>query len=218
MAEVPKRMSLRIASWVSLGSVAACAIIWMSRGIYVYWNDGRIVNFLAAWIPFVLSILLAFVPEREMTTIKKLLWRSSVIAVGFAWSVVLWHQQVIADQQAKSDQQQIVADAVGKSNQHSDQQIGAVRTDVQGVKSDMQAVKRDLENKFGEAISKSTSSLSESIVKAGKPELAHVQFTFWPTDLKRWPIVETKLPLVNGAVEVSLTFRATGHMAKGLKI
>jgi hypothetical protein len=99
---------------------------------------------LAAWISFVLSF--AFVPEHKMSTTKKILWRSGVIAVGFIWSVVLWHQQVITDKTAKEDQERIVTKAVTQSNEHSDKQIGAVRQDVQGVETDMQGVKRDLEN------------------------------------------------------------------------
>src|SRR5216684_8879088 len=80
MAE--KRMSYRTALYVAGTSVATCAILWLSWGIYLYWNDLKLVNFLAAWIPFVLSLLLAFVPEHEMTPVKKFFWRSSVIGIG----------------------------------------------------------------------------------------------------------------------------------------
>src|SRR5258707_14704092 len=91
------RLSLRPALWVAFGSSSACALVWLGWGIYLYWNDVRLVNFLAAWIPFVLSILVAFVPEHKMTTAKKYLWRGGVMFVGLAWSIVLWHQQVVTD-------------------------------------------------------------------------------------------------------------------------
>ena len=90
-------MSLKGPFWVAGTSVSACALVCLGWGTYLYWNDVKLINFLAAWIPFVISILLAFVPEHEMTATKKFLWRFGVISVGFIWSAVLWHQQVITD-------------------------------------------------------------------------------------------------------------------------
>jgi hypothetical protein len=207
--EKAKRMSFRVPLWVAVASFSACGLFWLFWGIYLYWNDVRLVNFLAAWIPFVLSILLAFVPEHKMSTKKKVLWRSSVIFIGFVWSVVLWHQQVITDLEAKKDQTAIVTQAVTQSNQHSDEQIGAVRSDVQGVKSDVQGVKKDLQD----TVKKSTSSLSESIGKVGKPEppqLAKLRFTLWTdaTNSEQFPLVtETTLQVHEGSVAVEFTIQ-----------
>jgi hypothetical protein len=177
-----KGMSMRVPIWVAVSSASACALIWLCWGIYLYWNDVRLLNFLAAWIPFVLSVLLAFVPEHKMSTRKKILWRSGVITVGFIWSVVLWHQQVIMDKTAREDQTRIVTQAVTQSNEHSDQQIGTVRSDVQGVKSDVQGVKKDLEAKINDTISKSTSEITSGLSKVGKPEPlepARVEFSLF---------------------------------------
>src|ERR1022692_1354441 len=107
-----KRMSMRIPSFIGIATVVFCALIWLCRGMYVYWDDPKIVNFLAAWIPLVLSILVAFVPEHQMTVKKKIMWRGSVILVGFIWSVVLWHQQDITDRIARADQERMVTNAV----------------------------------------------------------------------------------------------------------
>ena len=176
------RMSMRTPLWVAAGSVLACGLAWLSCGVYIYWNNPKLINFLAAWIPFVLSLLLAFVPEREMNTRKRIIWRSSVVGIGFIWSVVLWHQQVIVDESARQDQIKIVTTAVTQSNQHSDLQIGMVRSDLQGVKNDVQDVKKDLEVEISDTISKSTSRISESIGKVNKPippELATLQLSLY---------------------------------------
>ena len=133
--------------------------------------------------------------------------------MGFVWSVVLWHQQVITERRTKEDQERIVATAVTQSNQHSDQQIGAVRSDVRGVKTDMQDVKKDLETKISDTISKSTSTLSESIGKVNKPipqELARLQFRIFVEGILADdpPILRTSLNEdTNGNVTVGVFFR-----------
>ena len=173
--EQSKRLSPRMALWVAGSSVAACALVWTGWGIRLYWNDVRLINFLAAWIPFVLSTLLAFVPEHKMTTTKKWLWRCSVMLVGLSWSVVLWHQQVVTDATARKDQETIVTSAVSQANVHSDEQIGFVRKDVQGVKKDL----GDTAQKLSDLFVKSENDLSTSIGKVGKPEppeLAKIEF------------------------------------------
>jgi hypothetical protein len=201
--------------------VCACALVWICRGIYIHHRDDlKFVNFLAAWIPFVLSLLVAFVPESKMSTAKKIGWRTVVIAVGFVWSVVLWQQQLLAENSATADQERIVTTAVTRSNEHSDQQIGGVRSDVQGVKTDMQGVKKDLETKINDTISKSTSSLSESIGKVKLPpsEKASYEASLWPATLTDWPIREKSLPKVNGVVTLSFSFRVKNHMAKQTRL
>jgi hypothetical protein len=206
---VPSRqVSIRVPIWVAVASASACALIWLCRGIYLYWNDIKLLNFLAAWIPFVLSILIAFVPEHKMSRRKKISWRTSVIAIGFAWSVVLWHQQVIADNTAKQDQKTIVTDAVTQSNLHSDQEIGAVRSDVQGVKTDVQGVKKDLEGQISDTISKSTSDITNSLGKVGTPtpKYAQLQFSLWPGNPAQLPLTSSLVrPNADGSFSVDFT-------------
>jgi hypothetical protein len=178
-----KRLSVRPALWMAGASVLVCALIWTGWGVYLYWNDVRLVNFLAAWIPFVLSILLAFVPEHEMTSTKKLLWRSSVILVGLVWSIVLWHQQIVTDLVSREDSENMVANAVNKANAHSDPKIEAVQTEVKGVKTDVGGVKsdlRDTKDALSKMVSKSEYDITESLGKVGKPEppeLAKLRFS-----------------------------------------
>lgn len=167
-------MSYKVSIYVASGSVAGCGLLWLIWGIYLYWSDIRLVNFLAAWIPFVLSILLAFVPEHTMTRPKKYLWRSGVIAVGFIWSVVLWHQQVVADNTAKQDQARIVSQAVSESNQHSDGKIGQVEGDLQSTRADLEA----RIDKVPQLLTKTESDLNSSISKVGTAPVKYAQLQF----------------------------------------
>lgn len=132
MGVPPKTPRLSLRRPFTLAGIGAvlCAAAWTAKGIYLFWNDPKLVNFLAAWIPTVGSIVVAFVPEHEMSPAKKYIWRSSVILVGFAWSLVLWHQQVVTESTSLADQQRIVGEAVTQSNAHSDDQLGKLKTDM----------------------------------------------------------------------------------------
>ncbi len=167
------KLSLRRAAIITGIFVAGFLLLVFLRKLHVFgwWNNLNIINFLAAWIPFVISIFIAFVPEREMTVRQKWFWRSGVIVIGFIWSAVLWHQQVIMDTAAKTGQAEIVTKAVTQSNEHSDEQIAIVRDDVKGVK-----------NYLGERMNQSEFNLNNSISKVNKPiapELAYLQIYFW---------------------------------------
>jgi hypothetical protein len=174
-----QKMSYRIPIWVAVGAVTLCAIAWLCEGIYFYWHDVRLVNFLAAWIPFVLSTLIAFVPEREMSTLKKYLWRSGVIGVGFAWSVVLWHQQVVMDEVTKVDQTRIVTQAVTQSNIHSDEQIAGVRKDFQSESATLDEKIKGLSGQLSSTETHISGSISKIILP--DPQYAKLQFSFYST-------------------------------------
>ncbi len=199
--------------------VAVCTCILFRQKIYPYWNDVLVVNFFAAWIPFVLSILLAFVPEHEMTKSKKIIWRCGVIGAGFIWSALLWHQQVVADKAAKEDQERIVTKAVFESNQHSDQQIGNVRDDVKSVKGDVREVKGNLvstTHDIRNALSKSGIDISKSIEEMNKPvpsELAKLEFSFFSPFERVPPFSTTSLdPDKDGNFPVEFTFINTSNV------
>lgn len=210
LCSVPsERMSLRIPAIVSACSVGACAIIWLLRGLYIYWNDPKLVNFLAAWIPLVLSILLAFVPEHKMSTHKKIVWRSAVITIGFIWSLVLWHQQVIAEKALHDGETTLITEAVTQSNQHSDKKMGELRDEVvQGVRKDVQTSTDALTG----TIAKSDADLNTNIGKVGAPPLpvkARLQFSLWHDN-----ITDEEMPLLleaigydkDGSVPVEFSF------------
>jgi hypothetical protein len=174
-----QRISLRPSFWIIAGVACAGVAIWQRHHIATVWDDPKIVNFLAAWIPFVLSILLAFVPDHEMSTAKRIIWRGGVIFAGFAWSVVLWHQQVVTEHAAQADQENIVASAVTKANVHSDQQIGNVRQDLTKTAS-----KEDLSKTAGvltNILAKSQADLTSNInkLKPTAPEIPKFEFSIY---------------------------------------
>jgi hypothetical protein len=201
---------------IAIFALVACATLLVygpaSIGVVkAWWGNELLINFGAAWIPFVVSVLLAFIPDHEMKPKTRIVWRASVILAGFFYSALLWHQQTLNAMSSQSTQQTILNQAIKQSNEHSDQSIKEVRKDVQSVKSDMQDVRGD--------ISKSTSTLSESISKVKTvPDIAQVDFTFWPAAIKQWPMVEKHIPIENGAVNVDLTFMVKGHPAKALRV
>src|SRR5580698_5368595 len=73
-----------------------------------YWNNEQLIDFWTAWIPFAISILLAFIPDQQMKTKTRSVWRVLVIAFGFFYSVLLWHQQTLTAKSANAAQQQIL--------------------------------------------------------------------------------------------------------------
>lgn len=218
MAEVEskqKRFSIKKSGWIVIAIAGLCAAVWTGWGIHKYWNDPKLVNFLAAWIPTVGSIVIAFVPEGQMTPIKKWVWRSAVVGMGFAWSVILWHQQVVMEEANASDQKAIVAAAVNKSNQHADEKIGEVQHDVQGVKTDVGGVKSALKetaDALSSMVSKSEKSITSGLAKVGKPEppeLAKVQFSLFPEEsqINNLPILARSINQdKDGNIPVDVTF------------
>jgi hypothetical protein len=142
-----------------------------------------------------------------MTPRKKWLWRCGVIAAGFAWSAVLWHQQVISDVTAHKDQESIVTSAVTKANEHSDEQIGAVRKDVQEVKGDLGDTTRRLSDLF----IKTGNDISTSIGRVSNPAppvLARIEFSLWKDDINSSaPQLTKRINQDNdGATSVDLIF------------
>lgn len=164
-AEKSKRLSFRVCLAVAGAAVVFALLAWVMAGVYIYWNDPKLVSFLAAWIPTVGSIIIAFVPESRMTLAKKLIWRSTVIAVGFIWSMVLWHQQVITELANEKTQEAIVGKAIGASNEHSDSQISSVRTDIGEIKKDVGGLQKNIQA----TLSQSEKNLTRSITEVGKP-------------------------------------------------
>lgn len=201
-ATIPKKRRSRTVMALSAIAIIACICISLRRKIYPYWNDAMVVNFLAAWIPFVLSLLLAFVPEHEMTKGKKLAWRCSVIGIGFLWSAVLWHQQVVTDRAAKEDQERIVTKAVSESNRHSDEQIGNVRADLKGVKGDISNTTRNIAT----ALNQSGINISKSIARVNKPSPAELAELKLASFLRLMALRHSpQLPLAQTKMAISLS-------------
>src|SRR5579885_105622 len=199
-AEEPVRLSRRKRLLVTGLCVGLCVLTGI--GIRLFWNDAKVINFLAAWIPTVGSVIIAFVPESNMTAVRKWIWRTSVILIGVAWSAVLWHQQVIAESTTKQDQTAIVTDAVSKSNAHADEQIGHVREDVGKVQKVLgdSASKKDLSataTAITGIVSKYQSETSHEIksLAPAPPEIAKLEFSLFKVDIQT-----SKFPMLTDSV------------------
>ena len=179
-----KRTRIARVIGIGIGVVVLCPIlvhlgrVWIPR----VWGDLRFVNYFVAFIPTILSILFAFVIDKELERHMRTMWRIGIVACGILYSVALWHQQELTDKSNLETQKTIVSDAVKQANSHSDEKFVDVHKEVQGVKADVQGVKKDLADQIDKTVSKSTFSLNESIGKVGKPvspEAARVLFSLW---------------------------------------
>ena len=84
--------------------------------MFLHWDDPRLINDTVACIPVVLTIVIAFVPNLSKA---HTIWRIGIVAVGLAWSILLWKQQV----QAGHDQENAMARVLKEANEHSDKQM-----------------------------------------------------------------------------------------------
>ena len=150
-------------------SLPVAVWIWSHRG------DPKLINYAVDCIPVALTVLIAFIPDLRRAPMR---WRIAIVSIGLIWSILLWRKEVLT----VNDQRNALTEAVKEANEHSDKVIGAVRSDVQAIKTDVQGVKNDLEIQFNKTISKSTTTLSETIGKVNKPtppESARLQFSFF---------------------------------------
>lgn len=148
------------------------------RTLNEYWNNPQLVNFWAAWIPFAISILLAFIPDQQMKRKARIVWRVLIIFCGFFYSGLLWHQQTLTAASSTQEQRTILGEAVKQSNAHSDTEIGKVKTEVSAVRTDLRAATHEL----GAIVSQSEIDINKSISHVGKPEpaeLASLVATLW---------------------------------------
>ena len=188
-----KRLKYRTPVVVAATSVCACLSLFFGWGLHIYWNTPSLINFLAAWIPFVLSVLFAFVPsgkEMKHRWIRRG-WRGGVIAVGLFWSVMLWHQQALTDAAAMAANQKLLDSAVAQSNKHSDGRFD----DVQKKVSDLGT---EIDNKtaqIGQDFDKATGNLTSSITKISMPappEHAVLEISLFHEGMR-----DTELPLTH---------------------
>jgi hypothetical protein len=201
MGEKGSRISVRRPLFFAGASVIGCLLVFLLRGLYVYWDNLLLVNFLASWIPFVLSVLLAFVPSgKELRPVTRTTWRALVVAVGFSWSGLLWHQQALTAASALSDQQTLLNGA----NKHTDEQIGHVQVDIGNVQSQVEQDLQNTREALSSEVRDSANSLGSSIGKViipKSPEPAKLVFNLYKENApdKDFPIIsETLSPNKDG--------------------
>ena len=171
-----------------VGAVAAallvCPALILAGRAYLpkLWNDLHFVNFVVAWIPFVLGVLVAFVPDRELERRLRIGWRIVVILCGLIYSAVLWHEQALTDASSNKAQQELLAKAIGEANKHADEQFGRVHGEVQDVNKGLNQTKKDLV----EVVQDTSSALGVTIGKVTQqqpPELASLSVSLYTREL-----------------------------------
>lgn len=212
-----RRLSLRVPIFIASSSAAASVAMVAARWLFLHWADPdlqqRLVNFGAAWIPFVVSIILAWLPDWEKKRKASMMWRAVIVIAGLAWSVILWRQQTLSLESSRRDQQQLLDAAIEKSNQHSDAQITQVRKELETVnkhsyeetKSVKYALKTTTDTLTG-ALSKTASDLGQTISKTPIARKAILQFTFPTLERNTVPIRQISLSMTDGVVKVPFTF------------
>jgi len=124
-------MSLRQVWYSFLAALVVAAVVLGSAWFHTHWNDPDLqtvaVNFAVSWIPFLVTILVAFVPDLRKAHIA---WRVGIVSIGLVWSLLLARQQVLTINASRTDQKIIVKEAVGNANQHSDESIATLREDI----------------------------------------------------------------------------------------
>jgi hypothetical protein len=211
MSHTSRRLSLRLPLIVGGIAFALCAFAFLASGMYLDWNSPKLINFLAAWIPFVLSVLFAFVPSgKEMKREWiKWAWRGAVVVIGFFWSVMLWHQQDLTDKANLEQTQKAIGTAVQKASDLAEPQFQKVRDQVGGVKDDLKKTESDIATKLDQ----STSLLNAGLGKVGKPdppEPARLRVSLWKEGQSQTaePVEsETIQPNADGSVTAQFLIR-----------
>ena len=159
------------------GGVIAAAVLLGTLWGWLHKDDPRFVNYSVALVPVILSILIAFVPDLRKAHMA---WRIAIVGIGMLWSVLLWRQQVISDQQQSDALMHVVETAnkhtdqtVAKANDHTDTEVGMVRDDLKAnrTRSDEQnsALKQDV-GTLASLIAKQDADLTASMNKVGRPD------------------------------------------------
>ena len=86
--------------FTGLGIIVLCPILVYFGRIWIpkVWGDLRFVNYFVAFIPTILSILFAFIVDKDLEVRLRKVWRFSIVGCGILYSVALWHQQKLTDQ------------------------------------------------------------------------------------------------------------------------
>ncbi len=220
-----KRMPVKWLLWLGAIQFLACFAMFCFQAIHVYgkdwWDNPHAINFLAAWIPSVLSVLVAFVPDKDLQMKQRVTWRVCVIACGVVYSMVLFHQQVLTDKVNAETNQNLLTAAVTAANQHADAKFGTAQNQVAGVDTKVTGLatkvsgidaKLDVTTQtLTQTLHKTESDLDTSIGKVSTSpvqEKAHLVFSLWDdTSSPAKPLLYKIIPVdANGNVPIDFTF------------
>ncbi|MGA2896490.1 MAG: hypothetical protein ABSE27_02690 [Acidobacteriaceae bacterium] len=226
--EPTKRLSPLRPLHIAAIQVSLCVIVVIARVVFVYgstfWNNATAFNFIAAWIPAVIGVVVAFVPERDLEHHIRIRWRYTIAGVLFLWSVSLWRQQTLSAIESSQQITTAITQAVAKANDHSDSKFAGVNQQVGTLENKLEGVNRQqiaLDNDFAKA----TGDINTNLGKVGKPEpppLASLQFSLWRDEMSNSDIpLETVAtqPDADGNFPVSILVRnASTVSAEGVEI
>jgi hypothetical protein len=217
------RISWKRPIYASIPGPVCCLGIIIARWLFLHWGEPDLllilINFGVAWLPFGVSILVAFVPDMRKA---HPLWRTAIIAAGLVYSLLLFKQQVLQMDAYRNDQatnQRSISQALQKANEHTDVEIGHVRNDVQSVKGDVGGVRHDLQetkDSMVKGLTESTSTITTSLGKLGKPdqpEKSTMVFSLWPLENPDDPptLVKSLSPDKDGIITVDFVFANTSN-------
>jgi hypothetical protein len=185
---------------IAVATIGCCVLALLSRALYNRWENADLINFLVAWIPFTVSILIAFIPDKELRMSRRIAWRIGIIICGLVYSILLWHQLGLTEKLAAQDQKRLLSDAIDKSNQHSDEKMGKLRD--------------ELKDAIADTVTKSTSRLTQDISKVMPPvpEFAKLQFSFYVKDIEHFPMLfESMRARENDTFPIEFFFKNASH-------
>jgi hypothetical protein len=205
-----RRIMVGAAVIISIPFLVYFARIWIPK----IWTNLHFVNFIVASIPTILSILFAFIVDKDLEHRMRKRWRLCIVAVGMIYSCFLWHQQDLTDQANAKQTTDAVTTAVQTANnhtdaqfklanQHADSQFGAVQKDVKGVSDQNVAL--------SQALARATGDINTNLGKVGKPDPpvpAALNFTLWDLNASIDRPVRTRFlqPDADGNFPVEFSF------------
>jgi hypothetical protein len=212
-----------LALWIVALASLAVFLSLSGRWLRGHWTDAdfqdKLLNFAAVWLPFVLSIIIAFIPSSETRRKAHMRWRFYLMAAGLATSIIMWRQQDRAmdaarrDREAAAHAQQAaisqaitaaVSQSVEKSTKHSDEQTEAVKEDL---KAEFENSTKTLTGEF----SKDAATIAEKS-KPGPPGIAKIAFTFGPSGVANVSVKTMHTRLVAGVVTFAFTYVNTSDV------
>jgi len=178
------------------------------------WGNVHLFDYVVNLIPTVLSILFAFVIDKDLEAHMKKRWRASIILCGFLWSVALWHQQSLTNKQSANQINEAINKAVSYANGHSDQKFAAVDGKVDGIGQSLEATDKSLASdiqSLSTDIQKTSDRLDTSIGKVGKPappKVPNLVFSLWEDGMTNFPLdSETLSPDANGNYHIAFLIK-----------
>ncbi|MGD0295043.1 MAG: hypothetical protein ABSB30_14440 [Terracidiphilus sp.] len=205
-----RRIILRRIAIYVLSVGLCCVLVYYGRiDAPRIWGSLKIVNFLVNSTPTILSILFALFIDKDLEIRTKKRWKIAIVACGVIWSILLWHQQTLADKQSNEQIQGAVNSAVQKSIEHSDQKLIPLQAQVTDLGKNLDITEKTITT----ALEKTKTDLDSSIGKVGKPEppeLAKLQVSLWKEgqDFSSDPVLSESIPRnSDGSITVQFSVR-----------